>query len=45
MGFDSNVKITADEEVGLNDKIKAGERDINKTIGDPDKDMYTSIVD
>ena len=26
--------------VGLNDKIKAAESNIDKMIGDPDKDMY-----
>jgi hypothetical protein len=41
MGIDNNVKITAEEDVGFNDKIKAGARDNSKTIGDLDKDMYT----
>jgi hypothetical protein len=32
MGIDKIVKITGREDVGLNDKINAGERDNSKTI-------------
>ena len=35
-----DLKIETCEVVGLNDKIKAAESNIDKTIGDPDKDMY-----
>jgi hypothetical protein len=33
-------KIETCEDVGLNDKIKVEESNIDKTIGYPDKDIY-----
>jgi hypothetical protein len=35
-----DLKIGTCEVVGLHDKIKAAESNIDKTFGDPDKDMY-----
>ena len=36
-----DIKIETYEDVGVNDKIKAGESNIDKVIEDPDKDMYS----
>ena len=33
-----DIKIETDEDVGLDDKIKAGARVLGKKIEDPDKD-------
>ena len=38
MENDKDIKIETDEEVGLDDKIKAGARAIGKKIEDPDRD-------
>jgi hypothetical protein len=38
MGNDKDIKIETDEEVGLDDKIKAGARALGKKIEDPDRD-------
>ena len=38
MENDKDIKIETDEEVGLDDKIKAGARALGKKIEDPDKD-------
>ncbi len=38
MGNDKDIKIETEEEVGLDDKIKAGARAVGKKIKDPDKD-------
>jgi len=38
MGNDKDIKIETEEDVGLDDKIKAGARAIGKKIEDPDKD-------
>jgi hypothetical protein len=38
MGTDKDIKIETDEEVGLDDKIKAGARALGKKIEDPDRD-------
>ena len=35
---DKDIKIETDEDVGLDDKIKAGARAIGKKIEDPDRD-------
>ena len=35
-----DLKIETCEVVGLNDKIKVAENNIDKTFGDPDKDRY-----
>ena len=36
---DKDIKIETEEDVGLDDKIKAGARALGKKIGDPDRDM------
>ena len=36
-----DIKIETYEDVGLDDKIKAGAGAISKKIEDPDKDMYS----
>lgn len=38
MGTDKDIKIETDEDVGLDDKIKAGARALGKKIEDPDRD-------
>ena len=38
MGNDKDIKIETNEEVGLDDKIKAGARALGKKIEDPDRD-------
>jgi len=38
MENDKDIKIETDEDVGLDDKIKAGARSIGKKIKDPDRD-------
>ena len=38
MNEDKDIKIETDEDVGLDDKIKAGARALGKKIEDPDKD-------
>jgi hypothetical protein len=38
MENDKDIKIETDEEVGLDDKIKAGARAVAKKIEDPDRD-------
>ena len=38
MGNDKDIKIETDEEVGLDDKIKAGARVLGKKIEDPNRD-------
>ncbi len=38
MNEDKDIKIETDEDVGLDDKIKAGAKAIGKKIQDPDKD-------
>ena len=38
MGTDKDMKIETDEDVGLDDKIKAGARALGKKIEDPDRD-------
>ncbi len=38
MENDKDIKIETDEDVGLDDKIKAGARAIGKKIEDPYKD-------
>jgi hypothetical protein len=38
MENDKDIKIETDEEVGLDDKIKAGARALGKKIEDPDRD-------
>jgi hypothetical protein len=38
MENDKDIKIQTDEDVGLNDKIKAGARAIGKKMEDPDRD-------
>jgi hypothetical protein len=38
MNEDKDIKIETDEDVGLDDKIKAGARALDKKIEDPDKD-------
>jgi hypothetical protein len=38
MENDKDIKIETDEDVGLNDKIKAGARAIGKKMEDPDRD-------
>jgi hypothetical protein len=35
---DKDIKIETDEDVGLDDKIKAGARTMGKKMEDPDKD-------
>ncbi|MGZ5548786.1 MAG: hypothetical protein ACXWFZ_12655, partial [Nitrososphaeraceae archaeon] len=35
---DKDIKIETDEDVGLDDKIKAGARALGKKIEDPDRD-------
>ena len=39
MENDKDIKIETDEEVGLDDKIKAGARAVGKKIEDPDRDI------
>jgi hypothetical protein len=41
MENDKDIKIETDEEVGLDDKIKAGARALGKKIEDPDRDTET----
>ena len=36
-----DIKIETYEDVGVNDKIKAGESNIDTVIEDHDKDMYS----
>jgi hypothetical protein len=36
---DKDIKIETDEDVGLDDKIKAGAKAMAKKIEDPDRDM------
>jgi hypothetical protein len=36
---DKDIKIETEEDVGLDDKIKAGARAVGKKIKDPDRDM------
>jgi hypothetical protein len=38
MEDDKDIKIETDEEVGLDDKIKAGARALGKKIEDPERD-------
>ena len=38
MGTDKDIKIETDEDVALDDKIKAGARALGKKIEDPDRD-------
>ena len=38
MNEDKDIKIETGEDVGLDDKIKAGARAVGKKIQDPDKD-------
>jgi len=38
MENDKDIKIETEEDVGLDDKIKAGARAIGKKIEDPDRD-------
>jgi len=38
MGHDKDIKIETEEEVGLDDKIKAGARAVGKKIEDPERD-------
>ncbi len=38
MENDKDIKIETDEDVGLDDKIKAGARSLGKKIEDPDRD-------
>ena len=39
MENDKDIKIETEEDVGLDDKIKAGARAIGKKIEDPDRDI------
>jgi hypothetical protein len=39
MENDKDIKIETDEEVGLDDKIKAGARALGKKVEDPDRDI------
>jgi hypothetical protein len=41
MENDKDIKIETDEDVGLDDKIKAGAKAMGKKIEDPDRDMGT----
>jgi hypothetical protein len=36
---DKDIKIETDEDVGLDDKIKAGAKAMGKKMEDPDRDM------
>ena len=36
---DKDIKIETDEDVGLDDKIKAGARALGKKVEDPDRDI------
>jgi hypothetical protein len=38
MENDKDIKIETEEDVGLDDKIKAGAKALGKKMGDPDKD-------
>ncbi len=38
MENDKDIKIETDEDVGLDDKIKAGARALGKKVEDPDRD-------
>jgi len=38
MTDEKDIKIETDEDVGLDDKIKAGARALGKKIEDPDRD-------
>ena len=38
MENDKDIKIETEEDVGLDDKIKAGARALGKKIEDPDRD-------
>jgi hypothetical protein len=39
MENDKDIKIETDEDVGLDDKIKAGAKAMGKKMEDPDRDM------
>ncbi|HSE99607.1 MAG TPA: hypothetical protein VLA48_01835 [Nitrososphaeraceae archaeon] len=39
MENDKDIKIETEEDVGLDDKIKAGAKAVGKKIEDPDRDM------
>ncbi len=39
MENDKEIKIETDEDVGLDDKIKAGARALGKKVEDPDRDI------
>jgi hypothetical protein len=39
MENDKDIKIKTEEDVGLDDKIKAGAKAVGKKIGDPDSDI------
>jgi hypothetical protein len=41
MENDKDIKIETDEDVGLDDKIKAGARALGKKIEDPNRDTGT----
>jgi hypothetical protein len=36
---DKDIKIETEEDVGLDDKIKAGAKAVGRKIGDPDSDI------
>ena len=38
MENDKDIKIETEEDVGLDDKIKAGAKAVGKKMGDPDRD-------
>ena len=39
MENDKDIKIETEEDVGLDDKIKAGAKALGRKIGDPDSDI------
>ena len=39
MENNKDIKIETDEDVGLDDKIKAGARALGKNVEDPDRDI------
>ena len=39
MENDKDIKIETEEDLGLDDKIKAGAKALGKKIGDPDSDI------
>ena len=41
MENDKDIKIETDEDVGLDDKIKAGARAVGRKIGDPESDIVS----